>query len=256
MIITRSFIPNLFTLTNLFSGFAAIIYAANENFYAAAGFILLAAVFDALDGTVARALSAASELGAELDSLCDVVSFGVAPAVLLYKVYFYQLGDLGMLLSSLPALGGALRLARFNAELESLEDKSYFTGLPIPSAALTIVSFVVFYFLPKGTSEAFKIYGVYSLSVAVPFAMVSRIKFDNIPRFTKRSFKQKPIVSILFAIGLILSIATKGEFVFPFMAFYIVGSAVRHFIVWLKETREAPDDFDESEDFDQSKFNL
>ena len=122
---TRSIVPNLFTLMNVFMGFSAIIYIADGQLYKAGLFILLAGLFDALDGIIARLLKATSELGAELDSLCDAVSFGVAPAFMLYQAYFYQFNEYGILLASLPALAGVTRLARFNVMLTSFEDKLY-----------------------------------------------------------------------------------------------------------------------------------
>jgi len=124
--VTKSLVPNLLTLVNLFSGFAAIVYFAGGDFKRGALFILIAAIFDMLDGLVARLINAASEFGAELDSLCDVVSFGVAPSFMLYKMFFYQFSEFGILIAALPVLAGATRLARFNIQLRNLEDKIYF----------------------------------------------------------------------------------------------------------------------------------
>ncbi len=256
MRITRSFIPNLFTLANLFSGFTALVYISMGDYHRAAAFILFAAVFDMLDGIVARIFRATSELGAELDSLCDAVSFGVAPAYMLYHLYFYQLGQMGILLASLPALAGVLRLARFNVMTVSFDDKEYFTGMPIPAAALTIVSYVIFFHLKPDIPYDYKTILIYAVTFLASASMVSKIKFDNLPRPTKKSFKKRPIASIIFIIGFAASIITKGRFVFPFMLFYIFLSSIRHFIIWIKETREAVDEFDETEDFDESQYNL
>jgi CDP-diacylglycerol--serine O-phosphatidyltransferase len=256
MQVTRSFIPNLFTLANLFSGFTALVYISMGDYHRAAAFILFAAVFDMLDGIVARLFKATSELGAELDSLCDAVSFGVAPAYMLYHIYFYHLGPMGILLSSLPALAGVLRLARFNVMTVNFEDKDYFTGMPIPSAALTIISYIIFYHLkPEFSYETKKIL-IYIVTFLASAAMVSKIKFDNLPRPSKKSFKKRPIAAIVFILGLIAAIYSKGKLVFPFMIFYIVISGIRHFIVWLKTSTEATDEFDETEDFDESQYNL
>ncbi len=248
MQITRSIIPNLFTLMNAFMGFSAIISISQGKLMNGGLFILGAALFDGIDGLIARILKATSELGAELDSLCDAVSFGVAPAFLLYIGFFHQLGELGILLSSLPALAGITRLARFNSMLTSFEDKLYFLGLPIPGGALTILSFELFF---KNTSY----YPIENdlllhvlLVLIVSYAMISTIKFDNMPRFTKKYIKNKPIVFIIFIVGTVASIATKGEFLFPFMAFYIVVSAIRHFVIWVKSTFGAEDEIDEGDD--------
>lgn len=245
---TRSIVPNLFTLMNVFMGFNAIIYIADGQLHKAGMFILLAGLFDALDGIVARLLKATSELGAELDSLCDAVSFGVAPAFMLYQAYFYQFNEYGILLASLPALAGVTRLARFNVMMTSFEDKLYFTGLPIPGGAVTILSFLIFFkdagYLPKELEAISYIL----LTILVSFAMVSTVKFDNMPRPTKKYIKSKPIVFSLFLIGAIASIATKGVLLFPFMMFYIIASSIRQFVNWIKMTIGADDEIDEGED--------
>ena len=119
----RSIAPNLLTLANLFSGFTAIIYTTQGDFYSAALFIFLGAIFDMLDGIAARIMQTSSEFGVELDSLCDAITFGMAPSFLLYFSYFNTYGETGILFSSLPAIAGVVRLARFNSQLTSLEDK-------------------------------------------------------------------------------------------------------------------------------------
>ncbi len=111
--ITPSVIPNLFTSLNMFSGFLSVISAANGNYNYAAWLILVAALFDALDGLVARLTNSSSELGVELDSLADIISFGAAPSFVMYKTYFYQFEAIGIVLSSLPLIAGGFRLARF-----------------------------------------------------------------------------------------------------------------------------------------------
>ncbi len=248
--ITRSIVPNLLTLGNIFSGFTAIIYIADKNFIAGAAFILLAAVFDMLDGITARLINAASELGAELDSLCDAVSFGVAPSFMLYKAYFYQFGDIGILFASLPALAGVLRLARFNVLLSTFEDKLYFRGMPIPAAALTIVSYIIFWHYTELIGSPYKAIATFSVSILTSLAMVSNVKFDNLPRPTKRAFQERPFVFVIFFAVIIGSLASRGMLVFPFMLFYIIASSVRHFFRWLKEKSITVDEFDEIEEED------
>ena len=252
--VTKSLVPNLLTLVNLFSGFAAIVYVAEGDIKRGAMFILIAAVFDMLDGLVARLINAASEFGAELDSLCDVVSFGVAPSFMIYKMYFYQFTEFGILIAALPALTGAARLARFNIQLTSLEDKIYFKGLPIPSAALTIISFVLFVdtytFIPTDYIGYIYLFIV----LLVSYSMISTIKFDNIPRPTKKSFQQRPLVTIIFIIGIVASVISLGQLVFPFMLLYIVGSTIRHLITLVKETIEPDEEIDDSEDSDPTPF--
>ncbi len=228
MRITRSIVPNLFTLANLFSGFSAIVFIAEGMMFKAALFILLAGIFDALDGVVARLTKSTSELGVELDSLCDAVSFGVAPAFMLYSAYFHTLGDIGLLIASLPALAGVFRLARFNAELTGFADKEYFTGMPIPAGAITLIFYTVFFepahILPLGNGAVAPI----TVTVLVSFAMISRIKFDNVPRFTARSLRQRPVFAAGFALAIIAGIMTKGVAVFPAMMLYLLAGIVRH----------------------------
>lgn len=240
MRITRSIIPNLFTLANLFSGFSAIVFIADGMMFKAALFILLAGIFDALDGVVARLTKSTSELGVELDSLCDAVSFGVAPAFMLYSSYFHALGEIGLLIASLPALAGVFRLARFNAELTGFADKEYFTGMPIPAGALTLIFYTVFFepahILPIGAGAAAPI----AVTVLVSFAMISRIKFDNVPRFTARSLRQRPVFAVGFIAAVIAGIATKGLSVFPAMILYLLAGIVRH--LW--QMRLDDDDLD------------
>jgi CDP-diacylglycerol--serine O-phosphatidyltransferase len=250
--ITKSLVPNLLTLVNLFSGFAAIVYASQNQFERAALFILIAAIFDMLDGFTARLINAASEFGAELDSLCDVVSFGVAPSFILYQSYFYQFNELGILLSSFPALAGASRLARFNAQLSSLEDKKYFTGLPIPSGALTILSYMIFFDGKIINIEPLKSIMIFSVTFITSLVMVSTIKFNNLPRPNKQYFKENPVFSILTIIGIIASIVTSGQAVFIVMMVYIFFSAIRHIFILYNLSRIEDDDLEleDSDDID------
>jgi len=247
--ITRSLVPNLFTLVNLFAGFSAIVYISKGDIERGAIFILIAAIFDMLDGVMARLINATSEFGAELDSLCDVVSFGVAPSFMIYQVFFHNYSEIGILFAALPAIAGASRLARFNIQLiDVVEDKQYFKGLPIPAAALTIISYVVFIMPLEIVSPNYQEIFTFALVILVSYVMVSEIKFDNIPRPSKKSFKEKPIVSIVFLFGLILAIFSKGLLVFPVMVFYIVVSSIRHFIKFLKTDIEPEEELDESDD--------
>ncbi len=228
MRITRSVIPNLFTLANLFSGFTAIVYISDDKMYDAALFILLAGIFDALDGVVARLTKSTSELGVELDSLCDAVSFGVAPSFMLYKLYFQPIGDIGLLLASLPALAGIYRLARFNAELTGYADKQYFTGMPIPAGAISLLSYAVFFepskLLPLNLNPAL----YYFVTIIVSLAMISRVQFENMPRFTPKSLRQRPLFSIMIVAAIIAAIITKGIAIFPAMMLYLIAGFIRH----------------------------
>src|SRR5690606_31350079 len=133
-------VPSAFTLGNLLSGFFSLVYASQGNLDFAAWLIVVAGLFDLLDGRVARIAGSTSAFGVELDSLCDVVSFGAAPSFLIYQFGLNQIGLFGLLIASLPVPCGAVRLARFNTHAEVREKRDYSVGLPIPPQAGMIVA--------------------------------------------------------------------------------------------------------------------
>ena len=135
-------LPNLFTTGALFAGFYAIVQAMNGRFENAAIAILIAMVLDGLDGRVARLTHTQSAFGAEYDSLSDMVSFGVAPALVVYEFALQGMGKFGWIAAFVYCAGAALRLARFNTQLETPTDKRFFQGLPSPAAAALIAGFV------------------------------------------------------------------------------------------------------------------
>ncbi|WP_411360414.1 CDP-diacylglycerol--serine O-phosphatidyltransferase [Pseudidiomarina salilacus] len=134
-------LPNLLTTAGLFSGFFAIVASMNNQFESAAIAIFVAMVFDGLDGRVARMTNTESDFGAEYDSMADIVSFGMAPALVMYNWALSDLGKFGWLAAFIFVAGGALRLARFNTNLGT-SDKRYFQGLAIPSAAAIVSGLV------------------------------------------------------------------------------------------------------------------
>jgi len=224
---TRSLIPNLFTALNMFSGFLSIINASQGQYHYAAWLIIIAAIFDALDGAVARLTGSSSELGVELDSLSDIVSFGAAPAFLVYKIYLYQYNALGILISSFIIIAGGFRLARFNVQLVGF-NKDFFTGLPIPINAITISSFVLtFYDYNNGFTKPYNDF-VIPLIVILSYLMISKIKYDTIPKPTKEEIKAKPLQFIFVIIALILLIITSGRALFFIFVFIILFGIFRH----------------------------
>src|SRR5216117_929323 len=134
-------LPNLFTTAALFAGFYAIVQAMNVNFDYAAAAIFVAMVLDGLDGRVARMTRTQSAFGAEFDSLADMVSFGAAPALIVYEWALKGMGKLGWIAAFVYVAGAALRLARFNTMLD-VADKRWFTGMPSPAAAALVAGFV------------------------------------------------------------------------------------------------------------------
>jgi len=148
-------IPSLFTTGNLICGFFSVISTFNEEYLQAAIFVILAHLLDGLDGYVARLTKATSQFGVEFDSLADLVSFGLAPAILVYYWALVPWGTWGWLAACLFVVCGALRLARFNVQIRNVE-KSHFVGLPIPAAAEMIVATVLMYYFLGGEGAANK----------------------------------------------------------------------------------------------------
>src|SRR3954449_13070916 len=134
-------LPNLFTTAALFAGFYAIVQAMNQQFEQAAVAIFVAMVLDGLDGRVARLTRTQSAFGAEYDSLSDMVSFGAAPALIVYEWALKGMGNLGWIAAFVYVAGAALRLARFNVMLD-VADKRWFTGIPSPAAAALVAGLV------------------------------------------------------------------------------------------------------------------
>ena len=229
MRITRAVVPSLFTVLNMFCGFNAVVSTSNNDYVVAVWFVILAGVFDSVDGMMARLTKSTSQFGVEIDSLSDIVSFGVAPAFLVYHVYLKELSGLGILISSLLMILGGIRLARFNVQLVGF-DKSFFTGLPIPASAVTICSFILqSYDDTFGLSTFGRIVLPY-LVVAVSLLMVSRVKYDTFPKFSKKGIKKEPLKFSIFAVGMVVILATKGQALFGVMIVFIVLGVIRYSI--------------------------
>jgi CDP-diacylglycerol--serine O-phosphatidyltransferase len=212
-------LPSLFTLANLFCGWSCIVYAMRGDLETAAPFIGIAMVLDMLDGRIARMTGTTSEFGLQLDSLADIVSFGVAPAVLAYAWGLAPLGRLGWAVGFLFVTAAALRLARFNIQKNT--DKRYFVGLASPAAGALIAATVFYY--PAGLPEKPLAYLAALLVIIPAMLMVSTIRF--------RSFKTIDIgvrrryqSLIIIAAGLALLITYPQE-VLLIMAYVYLASA-------------------------------
>ncbi len=226
MRITRAVVPSLFTVLNMFCGFLAIINVGKGDVLQASWLIILAAGFDALDGVMARITKSSSQFGVEIDSLSDVVSFGAAPAFLVYHVQLYALEGFGVLLSSFLMVFSGLRLARFNVNLVGF-DKDHFSGLPAPASALTVASFMINYWNPTtglGGAAGVLPYLVVGLSLL----MVSKVKYDTLPRISRRSFRREPWKFIFLALAIIVVFVTAGEAIFPLFVLFIALGIVRY----------------------------
>lgn len=243
--IPRIIVPSFFTLMNLFCGFLAIISIAEGRLNFGAWLIVFAGLFDALDGFMARLSNATSQFGIELDSISDVVSFGVAPGFLLYT---FGLGDLplvGILLSALPPLCGAVRLARFNVESKQ-PSQEFFRGLPIPAQALMFAAFYLTFHSRMHWFDGFE-NGVNSLLipliVLLSFLMVSTIPFDKMPSFDRQSIKRyKGRLFLFIFYGLLIAVLQEIGLMIVFSAFILKGVVLGAWIFW-KEAFGEDDEF-------------
>jgi CDP-diacylglycerol--serine O-phosphatidyltransferase len=225
-------LPNLLTSANLFCGFYAIIAAIQGHFVKAAVAIIIAAVFDGLDGKIARVTRTMSRFGLEYDSLCDCISFGVAPAVLVYLWALQPFGRLGWLAALLFVACGTLRLARFNTQVNDI-GSDYFNGLPIPAAGFMIASTVLLAHR-LGETGATRHVTILIMIYVLSFLMVSTVKyysFKHAEPFKKMKFNVLVVV-ILFSIV----IAAEPSFVFFLMMVgYILSGPFA--TLWLRKKR-------------------
>jgi CDP-diacylglycerol---serine O-phosphatidyltransferase len=227
--ITRAVVPSLFTVLNMFCGFGAIVNTSQGDYILASWFIILAALFDAFDGVMARITKSSSDFGVEFDSLSDVISFGVAPSFLVYRLQLHTLEGTGMLLSAMPMVFGALRLARFNSQLVSY-DKDYFRGLPIPAMAVMIASFVMSFYHEGVSLNALETSLLIPMIIILSLLMVSSMKYDTVPKFSARGIKQHPARFTVAIIGLTAIVITRGQALFPFFVFYVSTGPIRHLV--------------------------
>jgi CDP-diacylglycerol--serine O-phosphatidyltransferase len=221
-------LPNIFTVSSIFLGFYALTLCAGDatpvQLYQAALAIFFAMFFDAFDGRVARMTKTQSDFGTQLDSLADVISFGAAPALLVYKWALAPFGPLGIFLAFLFVACGALRLARFNV-LAARGDKTssrFFVGLPIPLAAGTITALVIAHYKEFGEeTDAATRAPVAVVVVLLSFLMVSTVRYRS---FKEIRLSARSIVAflVLVAGGLAIGIATRASFVLVvYMAAYL-----------------------------------
>jgi CDP-diacylglycerol--serine O-phosphatidyltransferase len=223
-------IPNLLTTGNLFCGVYAILSVFNANYMAAAIAILVAMVFDVLDGKSARLTNSTSHFGLEYDSLSDVVSFGVAPGLLIYSWALSGQGTFGVAVMFAYVAMGAVRLARFNSTV-ALSDGKYFTGLAIPAAAGVVASMVVFDHHVAQMKAEVKPIVVLIVTLALSFLMVSTIKYRS---FKDLKFKGRQQVTYLVwgILTLMMVAAWPQVMVFIIFAGYaLMGPVERMF--WL-----------------------
>jgi CDP-diacylglycerol--serine O-phosphatidyltransferase len=192
-------LPNIFTSLNVFFGFYAVIASINGNFVAAAYAIYIAAVFDLLDGKIARATNTTSKFGIEYDSLADLISFGLAPGLMMYLWALKPMGRIGWLAAFLFMVCGALRLARFNTQAGKVSSE-HFVGLPIPAAACMTAATVLLWHRLNFPVESHKLLMLVMLYV-IAFLMVSNIRYNS---FKKAELFRKMNFNVLVAAILVL----------------------------------------------------
>ncbi len=223
-------LPSALTFGNLISGFLAITSTAAGEYSSAGLFIIAAALFDVFDGMVARLTKTSSNFGIQIDSLSDLVSFGVAPAFLLFSMQFKGAESWAVVPALLYLIGGGFRLARFNAELKSFA-KEEFNGCPIPLAALTVVSYTLF-ILDSGLKSHMvpKEYTTLLL-IVLAFLMVSRVKYASFPALTITSIKENYIFFGLLAVGSIVTILTNGVASFYLLTLFLGFGVIKYIAV-------------------------
>ena len=197
-------LPNLFTTGAMFAGFYAITSAINHHFETAAISMFIAMVLDGLDGRVARLTNTQSEFGVEYDSLSDMVSFGAAPAIVMYLWVLSDMAQVGLFAAFVHMAGGALRLARFNTQVE-VADKRYFQGLPSPAAA-AILAGGLWFCIESGYDPQNIKYLVLLTCITTGLLMVSNFRYSS---FKEIDFKNKvPFIAAIFVmliLGFILA---------------------------------------------------
>lgn len=197
-------LPNLLTTAGLFAGFYAIVAAMNDRFEAAAVAIFVAMLMDGVDGRIARLTNTQSDFGAEYDSLADMVSFGLGPALVVYEWALYSLGKVGWLAAFLYAACAALRLARFNTQVGVI-DKHYFQGLASPSAAACLAG-LVWFAADTGIVGVDLIIPALILTVLMAIFMVSNIRYHSFRSLDNRD--KVPFVTILVVVLIFVLIST------------------------------------------------
>ena len=214
-------LPNLFTSAGLFAGFYSIICTLNKQYKLAAIMILAAHLCDALDGRIARLTRSTSSFGVQYDSLADLVAFGVAPGILVYQWALRPWGRWGWLAASLYVTCGALRLARFNVQIASVE-KRHFIGLPIPAAANVIAATVLLYYWLGGEGETGKHITMLLVIFAVAGLMVSEIKYYS---FKEIRFHHRHPFSVLLGLIMLiyLTVGTPEVMLFLGIASYALS---------------------------------
>jgi len=226
-------LPNMMTMASLLTGFLGILWSIDGRFEMAAVAIIVSCVFDGLDGKLARLTNSASDFGVQLDSLVDLVAFGVGPAVMIYMWNTFEFGRLGIMASFLVMACGALRLARFNIQTGKIS-KKFFIGLPIPAAACTLATFVLFSsYIPEAIHDWVPRITL-GLAFLVSILMVSNVRYASFKDAEViRAHRFSATVTALLVFVLVASEPKLLSFVF-FIGYIISGLVYSYFFLPLR----------------------
>lgn len=228
-------LPTILTLCGMFFGFYSILASLKGNYIHAAWAVMIANIFDGLDGWVARLTHSTTKFGIELDSLSDLVAFGVAPAVILYKWGLVPFGRVGWAAAFLFMACGALRLARYNVQMGSTESKA-FTGMPIPGAATVVATLVIFYHEMWETGPG-KNYFILILAIFLSVLMVSTLRFHGAKELNLG--RRKPF-SILVSIVIVFTLVVVHPQIalFLFAMIYLIGGIIENIILYYRKRKQ------------------
>lgn len=222
-------LPNTLTLCGMLLGFYSILASLKGNYLHAAWGILFATIFDGLDGWVARLTHSTTRFGIELDSLSDLVAFGIAPSVLLYKWALQPFGRIGWVAAFWFLACGALRLARYNVQMGSTESKA-FTGMPIPAAATVVATLVLFYHELWDILPERNVF-ILGLTIFLAFLMVSTLRFHGAKELDFG--RRKPFwILVVFVIVLMLVVMHPPITLFLFAMIYLVVGIIENIVLY------------------------
>ncbi|MEW5993271.1 MAG: CDP-diacylglycerol--serine O-phosphatidyltransferase [Candidatus Zixiibacteriota bacterium] len=221
----RSIFSGTFTMGNMVCGFLAILSTFHGHVTTACWIIILAAFLDAMDGKVSRLSGGSSPLGIQLDSLADFLSFGVAPAVLLQTIGLAGIGEWSWVIGVVYLMAAGYRLARFNLMADT-EEKANFLGLPVPSAGVTLVSFVILCYDRWGELRYDEI--LIAVIVLMSFLMVSQVEYDTFPDKFNTAYNRLKLAVLVAAIAVV--VFKPKLLLFPIMAGYILTGIVRELV--------------------------
>jgi CDP-diacylglycerol---serine O-phosphatidyltransferase len=231
-------LPNTITLCGMMAGFFSIMSSINGDFLSAAWAIIVATIFDGLDGWMARLTHTSTRFGIELDSLSDLVAFGVAPAIMMYKWALFPFDRFGWAAAFLFIACGALRLARFNVQTETTTSKA-FKGMPIPAAAVILCSIIIFYNTFSGGIPPENIFFP-GMTILIALLMVSTLRYHGLKEV---NFKEKkPFwVLVIFVLILFVLLIHPSTAIFVFSMVYLVWGLIENSYLYLRNRKAKHD---------------